>query len=376
MKWNRAFLALIFYATFVSGGEGAILAAGVPQESQLVRDLRASRKGDKVTLTWSQPHPVAIRELVAAKLTVARVCRSISPTALVSATVVDAGCAQSVGKIDVRKPEQSGVRVIHGENREAATVQFVDVLPANLADSDSLQFAVYDVELQDARGRRVGFSNAASVSLAPVLPAKGLHSELDVRGVYLIWENESENQPSSLKFDYRIYRSEKGSAKPVAIPYARAVIHTEEGERWSGVDTNIEWEKTYSYLVTPVTRVYGPGGEVIAEIEGDESAAVEVVTHDVFAPAAPERLLAVVTRGKKFVDLLWAPNAEKNISEYNVYRREENGKATRIGSVPMSMLSFQDNDVAAAHTYFYSLSAIDKHGNESPKSQETTAVLR
>lgn len=120
------------------------------------------------------------------------------------------------------------------------------------------------------------------------------------------------------------------------------------------MDTNIEWEKTYSYLVTPVTRVYAPGGELIAEIDGDESADVEVVTHDVFAPAAPERLLAVVTetRGRRFVDLLWAPNAEKDISEYSLYRREVNGKAARIGSVPMSMLSFQDNDVAAAHTYF------------------------
>jgi fibronectin type 3 domain-containing protein len=144
------------------------------------------------------------------------------------------------------------------------------------------------------------------------------------------------------------------------------------------VDTNIEWEKTYSYRVTPVTRVYGPGGELIAEIEGNESAEVEVVTHDVFAPAAPERLLAVVTqtRGRRFVDLLWAPNAEKDISEYRLYRREENGKAARIGSVPVSMLSFQDNDVAAVHTYFYSISAVDKHGNESAKSQETTAVLR
>lgn len=159
MKRNRAFLALIFYAALVCGGEGRILAARVPQESQLVRDLRASRKGDRVTLTWSQPRAVAIRESPAENLIAARVCRSISPTALVSATVADASavCAQSVGKIDVRKPGEPGVRVVHSRNSEAATVQFVDILPANLADSDSLQFAVYAVELQDARGRKVGF---------------------------------------------------------------------------------------------------------------------------------------------------------------------------------------------------------------------------
>jgi hypothetical protein len=352
------------------------MAAGAPHGSQLVRDLRANRKGDKVTLTWSQPRPVAIRESVAGNLITARICRSISSTVPIPRTAADDSslCEQTVGKVDVRKPEP-GVRVVFGKNSEAARVRFVDTLPANQEDPDSLQFAVYTVELQDARGRRVGFSNTASVSLAPVLPAIGLHTELDARGLYLIWDNENQNPPSSLKFDYRIYRSEEGSAKPVAIPYPRAVIHTEDGERWTGVDTNIEWEKSYSYRVMPVTRVYGRGGELIAEIEGDESAPVEVVTHDVFPPAMPEGLLAVVTRGKKFVDLLWAPNVDKDISQYNVYRREQNGEAVRINSVPANVLSFEDNDVVVAHTYFYSISAVDKHRNESAKSKEATAVL-
>jgi fibronectin type 3 domain-containing protein len=92
----------------------------------------------------------------------------------------------------------------------------------------------------------------------------------------------------------------------------------------------------------------------------------------------PERLLAVVTqrRGNNFVDLLWAPNAEKDISNYNVYRRDQNNEPVRIKSVPMNVLSFQDMDVAPAHTYSYSVSAVDRFGHESAKSQEAKAVLR
>src|SRR5215471_3610023 len=134
-----------------------------------------------------------------------------------------------------------------------------------------------------------GSSNSGTVSSAPLSPAKGLHAQVDVRGVYLIWENEIEDQNSSLKFDYHVYRREKGSSKRVAVPYLRAVLHTREGERWSGVDTTIEWEKTYSYSVTPVTSVYGRGGELISEIEGDESAPIEITPHDIFPPAIPER---------------------------------------------------------------------------------------
>jgi len=213
--------------------------------------------------------------------------------------------------------------------------------------------------------------------MAPVLPAQGLHSELDVRGVYLIWENEIETRDPSVQFDYRIYRSEKGSLKRVAIPFLRGVIHTREGERWSAVDTTIEWEKTYSYSVKPITRVYTPGGKLIDEIEGDDSAPIQVTTHNVFPPAVPERLLVLVTQRpeEKFVDLLWSPNAEKEISGYNVYRRDENGEPVRINSVPLTMLSFQDTNVEAGHTYFYSISAVNKHGNESARSQEGTASL-
>jgi len=225
-------------------------------------------------------------------------------------------------------------------------------------------------------GQAVAGSSNSAVP-APLSPAKGLHAQVDVRGVYLIWENEIEDQDPSLKFDYRVYRREKGASKRVAVPYLRAVLHTREGERWSGVDTGIEWEKTYSYSVTPVTRVYSRSGGLISEIEGDESTPIEITTHDVFPPAVPERLLALPSHipEKGFVDLLWAPNTEKDIAGYNVYRREANGEAARINSVPMPMLSFQDTNVVAARTYFYSISAVDKHGNESARSPEVTVVL-
>jgi fibronectin type 3 domain-containing protein len=227
-------------------------------------------------------------------------------------------------------------------------------------------------------GRSAGSSNRAVVPPAPVLPPKGLHFELDSRGVYLIWETEEdpEIRSSLVKFDYRIYRREKGSAKRVAVPYLRAVVHTQEGERWSAVDMSIEWEKTYLYSVTPVTRLYSQGGQLISEIEGAGSPPIEITTHDVFPPAVPERVLPIVghVAGGKFVDLLWAPNTEKDIFGYNVYRREEGGQPARVNSAPITVLSFQDMDVSAGHNYFYCISAVDLRGNESTRSAETTAV--
>src|SRR5260370_5719880 len=176
-----------------------------------------------------------------------------------------------------------------------------------------------------------------------------MQSQLDTRGVYLIWEDEIESRPSSLQFDYRVYRGERGSCEGLAIPSWRAVVHARDGDRWTGVDTNIEWEKTYLYWVTPVTRVYSQSGQLLGEIEGDDSAPIEVVTHDVFPPAVPERLLAMVSElpGKKFVDLLWAPNIEKDVASYYIYRRQPAAPITPLNSPPLTMLSFHSHYLLA-----------------------------
>jgi len=365
VKWNRTFLALVCCAGQAWGGApGTRPDASHP--SQLVRDLRATRKGSKVALTWSQP------EAAMGCLTV-KVCRNISAAGSTSGSIPT--CGQTVGEIGSQKPAGAVVSVARGKKN---TIRFTDILPEDAEVLDPLQSAVYHIELRDGRGRSAGFSNPVSVPTAPTLPAAGLHSQLDVHGVYLIWENDLQTQIPSLQFDYRIFRRERGSSKELSIPYLRALVHTREGERWSGVDTSIEWGKSYSYWVRPVTRVYSMSGQILAEVEGEDSPAVEVTAHSVFPPAVPERLLVLASEipSKKFVDLTWAPNSEKDLESYNVYRREAGGVAARIQVVRRTMLSFQDMDVVPGHTYFYSVSAVDAKGNESPKSSEVSASVR
>ena len=77
---------------------------------------------------------------------------------------------------------------------------------------------------------------------------------------------------------------------------------------------------------------------------------------------------------RKFVDLVWAPNAENDVAEYRIYRKEEGGELARIGTAPAMMLSYQDKNVVAGRKYFYAISAVDLRGNESTKTPETTEV--
>lgn|SRR5215471_13928757 len=377
MKWKKPLLALFLCAVPAWGGEVGVRPASPSRGSHLVQDLRATRRGDKVALTWTGPlaitnRPEGIRQ-------VARVCRNILPATPRSRAALDSiACGKIVGEVGLQG-SNSGASAVNVRSRARGQARLLDTLPEDQKNADPFRLAVYRIELLDERGRSAGFSNPAWVLLAPTPAAEGLHSELDARGVYLIWDEDDEMavKPSSLQFDFRVYRREKGSSTKVAVPYMRALVHTRDGDRWTGVDTTIQWEKTYSYWVTPVTRIYSQDGQLIGEVEGSDSAPLEIRTHNIFPPAAPERLLAMPSQipKQKFVDLLWAPNAEKDIAKYNVYRREEGGEAVRIGSVPGTVLSFQDKDVAATHRYFYRVSAVDKRGNESAKSQEESAGL-
>ena len=214
MKWNTVLFAFVLCAPSARAGGPESRLAGSSQKSQLVRDLRAVRKGDKVTLTWSQPRDKENGQSSAEHLAVARICRTIS------STISDSGlaCPHVVRQVNLGRSVGIVASAAHGKPNAETAVRLIDILPETQDDSERLQFAVYKIEFRDDHGSSAGFSNSVAVPLAPVLPPKGLHSDLDSRGVYLIWENEIESQSSLLKFDYRIYRGERGSPKRVPVP--------------------------------------------------------------------------------------------------------------------------------------------------------------
>jgi len=78
---------------------------------------------------------------------------------------------------------------------------------------------------------------------------------------------------------------------------------------------------------------------------------------------------------QKFVDVTWVPNTENDLAGYNVYRHEQNEAAARINGELVKTPAFRDSNVAAGHTYFYSVTAVDLRGNESARSQETSETV-
>ncbi len=91
---------------------------------------------------------------------------------------------------------------------------------------------------------------------------------------------------------------------------------------------------------------------------------------DLDPPAAPRGLTTIT--GDEEVLVAWYPNEEWDLDGYRVYRNDRaEGRYERIGWVDAGgAAEYLDRDVRNGDTYYYAVSAVDLHGNESELSPD------
>ncbi len=338
-------------------------------------DLRAGRKGNSVTLVWSEPRQTTDHESVRS-LGPIRICRSSQPDITACQNPVAIVPAPPIQPKKSRRKEQP---------KPQAPVTFTDALPQNVLSEDTKADLTYAVEVLNRNGRGAGPSNRVHVPAIITLPApRDLAAQLNEDGALLTWTSAGEPAIAGAQFRYRIYRRDVSTDKDESNGKKESSgTETLAGEVPVGAAgpaqflDAIVWEKTYLYRITSVSIVVRDGKEV--QIEGEDSPTIRVVAHDVFPPAVPVGLQAVYSgEGQKpFVDLIWAPVASAdlagyNVYRYNVYRGEENGAATKVNAELVKTPSYRDSAVGSGKTYTYSVSAVDVRGNESARSESAS----
>ncbi|MGB7599185.1 MAG: hypothetical protein WBM24_02675 [Candidatus Sulfotelmatobacter sp.] len=366
MKISMGKLLLTMCATIGLSGCASI---GPPEAPSLElpkppTDLRASRKGDKVTLTWTIPQRTTDRQSVR-YLGKTEICRGIA--------MVLKQCGTRVG-------EAAPPAAFAGKKKSAAkklTATFVDTLPAGLEQERAMEFASYAVEVLNTAGRGAGLSNQVRVALVPTLaPFGAFAATVLAKGVTISWRCPSRAEGrSGVKYFFRIYRrleSSSGWNKVIDVD-AMGCAEGASGGISSFLDQTFEWEETYFYRGT-VVSVVEPAGKAAVEVEGDDTPEVKVFAHDVFAPAVPAGLQAVFSGPgqQPFIDLIWAPVSDADLGGYNVYRHETGSAPVKLNSELVRTPAFRDSQVVPARTYFYSVSAVDERGNESGRSEEAS----
>jgi hypothetical protein len=321
-------------------------------------DLRASRKGDKVTLTWTIPTRTMDRQSVR-YLGKTRICRSVEAT-------LDK-CDTPVG--EVAPPADFASKKDSDGQKLAAS--YVDTVPVDLR-GNVFGSATYAVEVLNRDGRGAGLSNQVHVPVAEALAAPpDFNARLTAQGVELTWTGASLSLPSPnpVRRSYRVYRRAEGSQQEILV-----------GEREAGteknltlVDQSFEWEKTYYYRADTLMAITQAGKPEI-RVDGDDTSEVRIFADDVFPPAVPSGLQAVFSGPgqEPFIDLIWAPVTDADLDGYNVYRHEEGAAPVKLNTETVKMPAFRDTQVGAGKTYFYSVSAVDRRRNESARSEEAS----
>ncbi len=341
-------------------------------------DLRASRKGNSVTLSWSEPTLTTDRQSVR-YLGPTLVCRRVNSDHL-EPDMTACGNPIKLLSPPSEAPQKPG-------SPRPALQTYTDTLPQAMQQPDPAIEITYAVEVLNRNARGAGLSNRARVTAVLTLPPPGdLAAELTGDGVVLSWTSAGESQSvssdspansPSVQHRYRIYRRDEGSGKD-AIAAEVPVPSSEPGPAHF-TDPSFEWEKTYLYRITAVSIIKRPDSEV--QVEGDDTPAVRVVAHDVFPPSVPAGLQAAYSgEGQQpFIDLIWAPVTNADLAGYNVYRSETNGaageKMVKLNSELVKSPSYRDTTVASGKTYTYSVSAVDVRGNESQRSEETSEAV-
>jgi hypothetical protein len=322
-------------------------------------DLRASRKGDKVTLKWTEPTRTTDRQTI----------RSLGTTLICRSTEREmTDCKESPLSV-APLPRLK----ISSANPAANEQTYLDTLPYELQSQNPSGDVTYALSVENRDGRSAGLSNQIHVPSAPTLPAPSdLAAQLSGDGVVLTWTGVVATSSPDIQHRYRIYRRNDADSKDAIA----GEIPVQESGTLRFVDSSFEWEKTYTYRVTAVSIVARPPAAEV-QVEGDDSPAIRVVAHDIFPPAVPVGLQAVYSgEGQKpFIDLIWAPVTNADLAGYNVYRKEGDTAPVRLNTDLVKSPSYRDSAVQPGRTYVYSVSAADVRGNESALSDEASEAV-
>jgi hypothetical protein len=132
-------------------------------------------------------------------------------------------------------------------------------------------------------------------------------------------------------------------------------------------DTQAVLDKPYVYSVRSVVQYSG------ASLESSDSNFAIITPRDLLPPAAPQGLLVVPIPAQSdspaHLELSWAISPEPDIAGYYVYRSDSQGtRGARLNADLLPTPSFRDISVGPGKRYFYSVTAVDRSGNESAAS--------
>lgn len=360
--------ALFFLAAVGCGAPGEPVPPS-PPIPVAVTDLAAQQAGDGVELGFTLP------------------ARTVSGDHLAAPPAVE--FLRGVAKPD-GAPNKKSFRVVYtipgslvNDYASNGHLKFIDPVAPSETRAHPGALLFYMVRTRASKKRASADSNAVSVRMFPVPEAiPHVDARVTESAIELSWAAPTRTAggaPLAALSGYRVYRGELDSSSTEAAEkdlskakWKSPLTLLASPNENSYQDTLFDFGKTYAYVVRSVVMVEGN------TLESDDSAPAIVAARDIFPPAPPQNVVAVIlpgaTPGSVVADLSWSINLETDMAGYRVYRSEQQGtRGTLITPDLLLAPAYRDTSVEPGHRYWYSVTAVDHAGNESEPSAAVAA---
>jgi hypothetical protein len=358
------FQFLISIFLLASCGSPGDPRAPVPAVPVAITDLAAQQSGESVLLTCTVPQLTIEGERLES-LPEVEIYRAFVPRSAPADKPVSARRIYTVPAALVETFLRDG------------RMQFADKIPpADLARHAGEQ-AVYMVRTRVSKRLASADSNFAAARIYPVAqPIGDVAANVTASAIELRWSPpECSSSGASIALGgYRIYRGELTAEQPDAEKASLTLLGIAPAAEYR--DAQFEFGKTYVYRVRSVAQYE------LDAVESELSNIAQAHAKDIFPPAPPQNLVVipVAAAGETpaHFELSWSIGAETDLAGYNVYRAEVDAADTRPVKRNRELLptpTFRDMSVAAGKGYTYSVTAVDRSGNESAPGAAVTASL-
>ena len=256
-------------------------------------------------------------------------------------------------------------------------VEFLDpITPAEIRLHPG-ETVVYKVRARVTDRKASADSNALLLQLYPV-PERIEHVDARVAesGTDLSWSaprRTSGGEPLTQVDQYHVYRgeieadSQDAAAKDIhQAKWKSPLLQIAATSALDYRDSGFDYGRTYLYLVRSAVTA---GGK---PLESSDSPVTIVTPKDTFPPEAPQGVVAAVLPGAaaaSIVDLSWSISVESDLAGYRVYRSEaadERGQLLTSELLPTP--AYRDMAAQLGTRYWYTVTAVDRSGNESSPS--------
>ena len=346
-----------------------------PPTPQPVTDLSAEQSGNDVVLTFAMPTESVDGRLLDRPPSI-EIFRDFEPSSGAS------GHPTPPANPTLLLTIPAGMVDRYAQN---GRVRIADALQATDFSAHPDAIAVYTVRTRVSPKRDSADSNVVGVHVLPAAePIDDLKAEVAPSAVVLTWTAPGKTIAGTTPSigPFAIYRAEIAAPRPPnggaatgkpatagepAVAAAPALVKIGQADAPPFSDTQAIFGTAYEYSVRSIVQYPSQA------IESADSNVVAITPKDVFPPAAPQGLVVVFVPAQgttpAHLELSWAISPETDIAGYDAYRSEQDGvQGTRQNTELLIAPAFRDMNVQPGRRYFYSVTAVDRSGNEGPAS--------